>query len=449
MKLGKNEIDALACPADRQDRIVFDDALPGFGVRVTAAGLKVFLFQYRRGTAVRRLRLGRYGDITPAQARKLAEAARLEVSAGRDPAAERKAIADAETENKARQAEQSATDAFTVDRLIDAWTAERLADRRPAYRREAVRALRVNLAALLPVPAQQVDAAMVRRELAEITKRTPRATGGVAKGPAPLHGAPGMTIRRRVRAYLHAMFAWAVKHELVPSNPVAAVHVEGRQVARERTLSDAELGEAWRAAGALGWPWGPYFRVLILTLQREAETAGMRWFELSEDLARWELPGARTKNGKPHIVFLAPPVRELLRAVPRMTVPPGLAPSPFVFTTTGTAPVAGFSHAKTRLDALIVNERMKLAAEAGKPAQPLVPWRIHDLRRTGVTAMARLRVRWEVADRILNHVGGAIHGVAAVYQQHQYLDEREAALNLWATHVLAVAGQPSGTAGPA
>ena len=435
MKLGKTEVDALTCPADRQDRIVFDDALPGFGVRVTAAGLKVFMFQYRRGAAVRRLRLGRYGDITPAQARKLAEAARLEVSAGRDPAAERKAATQAETESKARQAVQAVTDAFTVDRLIDAWTTERLVDRRPAYRREAVRALRVNLAALLSVPANQVDAAMIRRELAEIIRRTPRAAGGVAKGPAPLHGAPGVTIRRRVRAYLHAMFAWAAKHELVPSNPVAAVHVEGRQVPRERALSDAELGEAWRAAGALGWPWGPYFRVLILTLQREAETAGMRWFELSEDLARWELPGARTKNGKPHIVFLAPPVRELLRVAPRMTIPPGMAASPFVFTTTGKAPVSGFSHAKTRLDALIVNERIKLAAEAGKTTELLVPWRIHDLRRTGVTAMARLGVRWEVADRILNHVSGAIHGVAAIYQRHEYLAEREAALKLWAEHV--------------
>jgi hypothetical protein len=64
MKLGKTEVDVLACPPGKRDRMAFDDALPGFGVRVTADGTKVFLFQYRMGKAVRRLRLGRYGDIT-------------------------------------------------------------------------------------------------------------------------------------------------------------------------------------------------------------------------------------------------------------------------------------------------------------------------------------------------------------------------------------------------
>jgi hypothetical protein len=63
---------------------------------------------------------------------------------------------------------------------------------------------------------------------------------------------------------------------------------------------------------------------------------------------------------------------------------------------------------------------------------------MHDFRRTGVTVLARKGVRWEVADRLLNHVGGAIRGVAAVYQRHDFLAEREAALATWAAHVLAV-----------
>ena len=76
MKLGKREIDALTCPPDRRDRLVFDDDLTGFAIRVTRDGSKIFLFQYRRGAAVRRVRIGTYGDLTPAQARRLGDEAR-------------------------------------------------------------------------------------------------------------------------------------------------------------------------------------------------------------------------------------------------------------------------------------------------------------------------------------------------------------------------------------
>jgi integrase len=96
-----------------------------------------------------------------------------------------------------------------------------------------------------------------------------------------------------------------LKNDLVPSNPFARVPVEGRERSRDRVLSDAELGEIWRATGSLGWPWCDYIRFLLLTLQRAAETAGMRWAELGPDLATWELPGERTKNGKAHLVHLA------------------------------------------------------------------------------------------------------------------------------------------------
>ena len=61
-----------------------------------------------------------------------------------------------------------------------------------------------------------------------------------------------------------------------------------------------------------------------------------------------------------------------------------------------------------------------------------------------MTALARLGVRWEVADRLLNHIQGAIRGVAAVYQRHEWLAEREAAMTTWAAHVLTVAeGTPA------
>ena len=63
-------------------------------------------------------------------------------------------------------------------------------------------------------------------------------------------------------------------------------------------------------------------------------------------------------------------------------------------------------------------------------------WRLHDLRRTCVSGMARLGVAPHVADKILNHQVGAISGVAAVYQRHDFLSERRAALDLWGAHIV-------------
>ena len=92
---------------------------------------------------------------------------------------------------------------------------------------------------------------------------------------------------------------------------------------------------------------------------------------------------------------------------------------PFVFTVRGKKPFREFSRAKRKID--------ELSGVTG--------WRLHDLRRTCVSGMARLGVAPHVADKILNHQSGTISGVAAVYQRHEFLAERQAALDLWGAHV--------------
>jgi hypothetical protein len=62
-------------------------------------------------------------------------------------------------------------------------------------------------------------------------------------------------------------------------------------------------------------------------------------------------------------------------------------------------------------------------------------WRLHDLRRTCVSGMARLGIAPHVADKILNHHTGTISGAAAVYQRHEFLAERQKALDIWGAHV--------------
>ncbi|WP_428484921.1 tyrosine-type recombinase/integrase [Rhodopila sp.] len=420
MKLTKREIDALGCPPGRRDRIVFDDSLPGFGIRVTANGAKTFVLQYQLGgRAGRRTRLvlGSYGEITPAEAHRLAEIARAKLRLGQDPAGERRAAiaataAAADAQHQARQAA-----AFTVRTLIDQWGAGPLADRSATHRTEAPRAIKTTFAALLDQPAQSVTTLAVQRVLDAVAKSHPIAA-------------------RRTRDYGRAAFNWGVGRGLITVNPFAGVSLDVREASRDRVLSDAELAEVWRAAAATAYPFGPLVQLLILTLQRRGEVAGMRWSELAEDLSTWTIPARRAKNRKAHIVHLAEPARAILRA---------LHPSDrraLVFTTNDRVPVSGFSRAHEDLKAAIVATREAAGHDrAGKhrAARAAPDWRWHDFRRTGVTALVRLGFATHVADRLLNHVQGSIKGVAAVYQRYDFMPEREAALYGWAQHVLAVA----------
>jgi hypothetical protein len=106
---------------------------------------------------------------------------------------------------------------------------------------------------------------------------------------------------------------------------------------------------------------------------------------------------------------------------------PGLLGSPF----------AGWSKAKTALDKSIMEARAKAAAEAGTIPSTLMPWSVHDLRRTVATGLQRLGVRLEVTEAALYHISGSRAGIAGVYQRHDWASEKRAALDAWAAQVQA------------
>src|SRR3954464_9798476 len=76
-------------------------------------------------------------------------------------------------------------------------------------------------------------------------------------------------------------------------------------------------------------------------------------------------------------------------------------------------------------------EQLDLDGPNQRGLSEVLDWRLHDLRRTMVSGMARLGVAPHIADKILNHASGTISGVAAVYQRHEFLQERRNALHLW------------------
>ena len=388
IRLTKSAIDAL--PTPQSDVVYWDVGFPGFGVKVTPKGRKVFVVLYRTGGAGSKLRkytIGPYGRVTLHQARVAAQkvfAAKLE---GRDPAAEK------------REAKRRVV-ADRVEDLLESFIAQRLSQNRSAG--EVARLLR-----------REVGKAWTGRSIHEISKRdVVEVISAIEQRGAPV--AANKTLKS-IKTFLR----WCVGRAVLDQSPAEGVPLPAKEVARDRVLDDQELAQVILAARKIGGPYGGIVELLALTGQRREEVARLTWQELDLEQRVWTIPKSRTKNAKAHVVHLSEQSIDVLKRARRQ--------GPLVFSPLGTKPFQEFSRAKSVLD--------QLSGVSG--------WRLHDLRRTCVSGMARLGVAPHVADKILNHQSGTISGVAAVYQRHEFLAERQAALDLWGAHIGQLLGEIS------
>jgi len=386
IRLTKTAIDAL--PTSKSDVVYWDAGYPGFGVKVTPKGRKVFVVLCRTGGAGSKLRkytIGPHGRMTLHQARVAAQkvfAAKLE---GRDPAAEK------------REAKRRVV-ADRVEDLLEMFIAQRLSQNRSGG--EISRLLR-----------REVGKTWAGRSVHEITKRD------VVEGVTAIEQRGAPVAANKTLKSMKTFLRWCVGRAVLDQSPAEGVPLPAKEIARDRVLDDEELTRIILAAREIGGPYGGIVEFLALTGQRREEVARLQWEEL--DLAHriWTIPKSRTKNAKAHVVHLSEQSLAVLTRADQN--------SPLVFSLLGTKPFQEFSRAKRVLD--------QLSGVTG--------WRLHDLRRTCVSGMARLGVAPHVADKILNRQSGTISGVAAVYQRHEFLVERRAALDLWATHISRILGE--------
>jgi len=414
-KLTERFLAALSVDKDRKDRLVFDTVSPGLGVRVTAKGTRTFIVRWTDPATKRKVResLGIWGSLSIDQARAAAKVRLGQVVKGINPRAERLRL-------KAEDDRERAEAALSFEALVDEWGQLHLADRRKRYREEAPHAIKHAFGDLLKRPAARI----ARAEIINVLDKLVRSTKAVTAA--------------RSLAYARAAFNWAAKREKIAQNPFVGLPVATITAERERVLTDAELADMWAAIETMGYPWGPFFCIAILTLQRREEVAAMRWSEIAPDLSVWTMSGTRMKNGKPRDVHLSRPAQAVLRAMSEGRSKDSKGGKgeicDFVFSTTGKTSISGFSRAKARLDAAIAEARAKAAAAAATESAPLVPWRLHDLRRTGASTLAWLGFDTIAIDKLLAHQPTKLRGVAAIYQRYDFAEER--VRDAWAEHVL-------------
>ena len=230
---------------------------------------------------------------------------------------------------------------------------------------------------------------------------------------------------RKLLTALSAFFDWLHAEGLVKNNPCRDVARPENGTSRDRVLASDEVRWFWQAAEMERGLYGPLLKLLLLTGARLDEVSGMRRDELSDDGAVWNLPGTRTKNRRPHVVPLPMMARDLIKSLPRS--------GDFIFSTTGTTPVSGWSRLKKRLDKNMVD-----IARLEKPDAKIPAWRLHDLRRSFCTGCGELGVPPHVIELCVNHISGSRAGIAGTYNKAVMLPERKAALERWAVHVAAL-----------
>jgi integrase len=394
MKLTTQTIARYQPPQGKDDHIVFDEDLSGFGLRYRA-GKSVWIYQYAFGSGKdrvnARMTLGEYPGLSAAKARDVAQDLSAKVRLGEHPAADKR-------KNRAEAR-------YTFGRLVTAYLEFQRSELRSHSHGEITRYLDRYAKSLHSLPATAVD----RKKIADLLD-----TIGGQYGPVSCN---------RARSSLSALFAWSMRRGLHDSNPVIGTE-QRKEKSRDRVLSDSELAKIWNALDDTDY--SDIIRLLILTGQRSGEIGGLRWCEINFDEGLICLPAERCKNGRPHQIPMSKAVVDILGARARNR--------DYVFGSSGAGGFNGWGKCKDRLDARV------------GPAMPA--WVQHDLRRTLATGLQRLGVRLEVTEGILNHTSGSRAGIVGIYQRHGWAAEKRAALDAWATHVLTVVSGGKGNVMP-
>jgi len=288
-RIEKRTVDS-ARTSDR-DSYLWDQKLKGFGLKVTPAGRKVYLVQYRLGGRkgrTRRVTIGPHGKLTPDQARKEAKRLLGEVSAGRDPA----------------EARDKAKATHALGPVFDQFIAEHVETKlKPQSAREYRRIGRLYILAAL------------KNRLVSDVKRSDVARLHHAMRDKPYQA-------NRTLALLSKFFNWCERHGLRPDGSNPCRHVEKyKEHKRERFLSEAELarlGEALRveeaSETASSWVIAA-IRLLALTGARLSEILTLKWDQV--DFEGQQLRLADSKTG-PKSIYLNPPALEVLANIDRL-----------------------------------------------------------------------------------------------------------------------------------
>jgi integrase len=404
--------------AERTDFVDADN--PGLLLRVTPHGTKSWAYLYRRKTDGRRrmLTLGAFPDMGLKDARMAMVDRRKAINDGLDPAGEVQELKKVETVNE------------MLDRFITDYTIPG-----PRWKAEMAR-----------IFAKDFRPAIGRLKITDVKRTHILAVCNAIKD----RGGKGVSANHAL-ASIRKAFSWAVSEGYLDSSPARDIPRRVKPEARERALSESEIRAFWTGLDSAPMTAGVKLalRIALTTGQRIGEVVSATWAEIDIDKAEWVIPASKTKNGKAHMVPLAPLAVALFeQAMALSRIGHALENSSPIFPAKTRAP-----RRHPYLDPHTVADAMRRSLPVlGLHDDPATP---HDLRRTVASQMAAMGIAENIVARVLNHsseVGKTITG--KVYIRHSFAAEKRHALEAWgaelerivegkkgAANVIAIGGQ--------
>ncbi|SHG42320.1 Site-specific recombinase XerD [Fodinibius roseus] len=382
-KLTHSFITNLDEPKKRTDYA--DTLVKGLVLRITPTGYKSFCFRY--GAKGKRYTIGKFPTIGLADARSISKDLRIEVAQGNDPQAE-----------KIKKRERGDSESFRE--LTEEFKDKHLPTLRESTSYEYERIIDKEL---IPV--------LGKYGIDEITKDRIR---NLLDQKAYEDESP--TMANRIRARLSKIYSFGIERGLVNQNPVQNISTydSGRNK-RERFYNKKELKKLWKAFNNEDEPIRSLFKILLLCGQRKGETSRMKWEDINDGI--WTIPASESKSKRTHDIPLSNCANEIIEKIRPLT---GRSSYVFKSPRMDDDPIQWFRRAVKRI----------------RKKSKVKDFRIHDLRRTAATHMAKLKVDRTVLGKILNHKGlSGDTQITAIYDRHSYLDEKREALQQWASHL--------------
>jgi integrase len=350
LKLTDNLLRRLPAPATG-NRVSWDEAVKGFGARVTAAGARGFVLKYRRKAdgRQRQFTIGSFPDWSVAAAREEAKRLKREVDGGADPVGE----------------DQATRTAATMADLCERFLVDYVPRKRPTTQR---------------VYKQQIAAdimpAFGRSKVAAVTHADIDRWHHQLSARAPTHA-------NRTLAVLSKMFGLAIRWTWRTDNPCRGVE-RNQETKRHRYLTGVELARLATALVELSdQDAANAVRLLLLTGARRGELLAARWVDIDLDAGVWTKPGGTTKQKTEHRVPLSTAAVQLLVGMRKQAADD----SEWIF------PARGGGHRPHINEAWI---RLRKAADV-----PDV--HLHDLRHTYASVLASSGLSLPVIGALLGH----------------------------------------------
>ena len=353
----------------------------GLAIRITKTGHKSFVYRYRFKDKVKRFTIGSYPKVKLAEARRKVTQLEGMLADGLDP-----------LEEKKRKKNKPAP--VTVHELTNIYIEKHLPELKDSTQKDYKRRLKIIKNEIGDMPAKKLSRADIISFLEEVLD----------------DGAPIQS--NRLRAILSSMYSFGVNRGLVDYNPVQGVKPLSRENQRDRVYEDKEIKILWGKFDQEQEPFRSILKMLIITGQRAGETRLAKWEHIRKDNI-WHIPAENTKPKREQNLPLPQLAIEILDELKDIT-----SDKDYIFASPReeNAPISWLQNASKRVrDNCSVDD-----------------FRLHDLRRTVASNLAKMKFDRTVIGKTLNHKGLAGDSmVTAVYDRYDYLEEKGKAMNAW------------------